>query len=107
MGAMGMYSCPCLAARRGHGHEYMPMAPIFRVPLRSHFMEDLTRLLSAAAAGDRDAASRLLPMVYEDLRRQAAAKMRHEAAGHTLQPTALVHEAYVRLFGGQKPTFAS
>ncbi len=72
---------------------------------RAIAMEDFTRLLSAAASGDRMAASRLLPMVYDDLRRQAAAKMRHEAAGHTLQPTALVHEAYVRLFGGTAPNF--
>ncbi|HSI33352.1 MAG TPA: ECF-type sigma factor [Tepidisphaeraceae bacterium] len=69
-------------------------------------MEDFTQLLGAAAAGDRGAAARILPLVYDDLRRQAAAKMRREAAGHTLQPTALVHEAYIRLFGGT-PNFAN
>jgi RNA polymerase sigma factor (TIGR02999 family) len=57
----------------------------------------LTQLSSNAAAGDRSAAAELLPLVYEELRRLAGQKMRGERAGHTLQATALVHEAYVRL----------
>jgi RNA polymerase sigma factor (TIGR02999 family) len=60
-------------------------------------MADVTRLLDAAAAGDRQAAAELLPLVYEELRKLAAARMAAEAPGNTLQPTALVHEAYLRL----------
>jgi RNA polymerase sigma factor (TIGR02999 family) len=62
-------------------------------------MSDVTRLLDAAAVGDRHAATDLLPLVYDELRKLAAARMATEAAGHTLQPTALVHEAYIRLVG--------
>src|SRR4051794_41956115 len=62
-------------------------------------MSEVTRLLDAAAAGDRKAAADLLPLVYDELRRMAAAKMAAEAAGHTLDATALVHEAYLRLVG--------
>jgi len=62
-------------------------------------MADITRLLDAAAAGDRSAGAELLPLVYDELRNLAAARMAAEAPGHTLQPTALVHEAYLRLVG--------
>jgi RNA polymerase sigma factor (TIGR02999 family) len=62
-------------------------------------MTDVTRLLEAAAAGDRRAAADLLPLVYDELRKLAAARMASESAGLTLQPTALVHEAYLRLVG--------
>src|SRR6478735_9055442 len=62
-------------------------------------MSEVTRLLDAAAAGDRRAAAELLPLVYAELRALAAARMAAEPAGHTLQPTALVHEAYLRLVG--------
>src|SRR5262245_37647595 len=62
-------------------------------------MSDVTRLLEAAVAGDRHAAADLLPLVYDELRKLAAARMSVEAPGHTLQPTALVHEAYLRLVG--------
>jgi len=62
-------------------------------------MADVTRLLDAAAAGDRKAAAELLPLVYDELRQLAAARMAAEAPGNTLQPTALVHEAYLRLVG--------
>src|SRR5262245_20636403 len=60
-------------------------------------MSDLTQLLDAAAAGDRQAASDLLPLVYDELRRLAAHRLAREGPGQTLQPTALVHEAYLRL----------
>src|SRR5437762_366355 len=60
-------------------------------------MSDVTRLLDAAAAGDPAAANDLLPLVYNELRKLAAARMVGEPAGQTLQPTALVHEAYLRL----------
>jgi RNA polymerase sigma factor (TIGR02999 family) len=62
-------------------------------------MSDVTRLLDAAAAGDRQAAADLLPLVYDELRQLAAARMAREAPGHTLDATALVHEAYLRLIG--------
>jgi len=62
-------------------------------------MSDVTRLLEAAAAGDRHAAADLLPLVYDELRKLAAARMAAEKADQTLQPTALVHEAYLRLVG--------
>ena len=65
-------------------------------------MSDVTRLLDAAAAGDRRAAADLLPLVYDELRKLAAARMAAESPGQTLQPTALVHEAYLRLVGGQR-----
>ena len=63
-------------------------------------MADVTRILSAIQAGDPRAAADLLPLVYDELRKLAAARMAAEPAGHTLQPTALVHEAYLRLVGG-------
>src|SRR5262245_57959758 len=66
-------------------------------------MSDVTRLLDAAAAGDRKAAADLLPLVYDELRKLAAARMAEERSGQTLQPTALVHEAYLRLVGGEQP----
>ncbi len=62
-------------------------------------MADVTLLLDAAAAGDRRAAAELLPLVYDELRKLAAARMASEAPNPTLQPTALVHEAYLRLVG--------
>lgn len=58
---------------------------------------EITSLLRSVAKGDSDAAEALMPAVYEDLRRRAAALLRREQAGHTLQTTALVHEAYLRL----------
>src|SRR4051794_23416978 len=63
-------------------------------------MSDVTRLLDAAAAGDPHAADRLLPLVYDELRRLAAQRPAPQPPGQTLQPTALVHEAYLRLVGG-------
>ena len=62
-------------------------------------MDDITHLLEAAAAGDRQAAGDLLPLVYDELRKLAAARLAGESPGVTLQPTALVHEAYLRLVG--------
>ena len=64
-------------------------------------MSEVTRLLDAAAGGDRQAAADLLPLVYDELRELAAARMGDESPGHTIQPTALVHEAYLRLVGDQ------
>src|SRR3954469_6807307 len=60
-------------------------------------MSDVTRILSAIEQGDPSAASQLLPLVYDELRKLAAERMTQEAPGQTLQATALVHEAYLRL----------
>src|SRR5437667_10226716 len=65
------------------------------------FMSQVTRILNSIEQGDAKAADALLPLVYEELRRLAAQKMAREASGHTLQPTALVHEAWLRLTGGE------
>ena len=62
-------------------------------------MNDITRILNATAGNDREAVEQLLPAVYEELRRMARRKMANESASHTLQPTALVHEAWMRLVG--------
>ena len=62
-------------------------------------MSDVTRILAAIEQGDARAADKLLPLVYEELRRLAAQKMSHEQPGQTLQATALVHEVYLRLVG--------
>ena len=66
-------------------------------------MSDITLMLKAVERGNADASADLLPLVYEELRRLAAARMAREAAGHTLQPTALVHEAWLRLIGDGAP----
>ena len=63
-------------------------------------MSEVTELLEAVANGDPTAASRVLPLIYDELRQLAAQKLAHEKPGQTLQPTALVHEAYLRLVGG-------
>jgi RNA polymerase sigma factor (TIGR02999 family) len=63
---------------------------------------EVTQILHQIESGDQQAASQLLPLVYEELRRLAAHKMTQEKSGHTLQPTALVHEAFLRLVGGEK-----
>src|SRR4029077_4893691 len=64
-------------------------------------MSDVTRILNDIERGDATAAKDLLPLVYEELRKLAAAKMANEAPGQTLQPTALVHEAWLRLTGDE------
>lgn len=66
----------------------------------SSMNSDVTKILGAIESGDPIAAGQLLPIVYDELRRLASSKMAHEKSGHTLQPTALVHEAFVRLVGG-------
>ena len=65
-------------------------------------MSDVTRILDRVQQGDPKAAEELLPLVYEELRKLAAAKMAHQPPGQTLQATALVHEAYLRLTGGER-----
>jgi RNA polymerase sigma factor (TIGR02999 family) len=69
---------------------------------------EITRVLSAIEQGDDQAAERLLPLIYEELRRYAVGQMVHEKPGQTLSPTALVHEAYLRLVGPEREVhFAS
>ncbi len=67
-----------------------------------HLMTDVTCILAAIDAGDPHAAEQLLPLVYDELRRLAAQRLAHEKPGQTLQATALVHEAYIRLVDGDK-----
>ncbi len=66
-------------------------------------MSEVTQILSAIEAGDPKAASELFPLVYEELRKLAAARLADERPGNTLQPTALVHETYLRLVGDGQP----
>jgi RNA polymerase sigma factor (TIGR02999 family) len=66
-------------------------------------VHEITVILNRIEQGDAQAADKLLPLVYDELRKLAAAKMAREAASHTLQPTALVHEAWLRLGGDQQP----
>src|SRR5688572_7850476 len=65
-------------------------------------MSDVTSILEAAAGGDPQGAEQLLPLVYEELRKLAAARLAHEMSGHSLEATALVHEAYLRLVAGSQ-----
>src|ERR1700754_387639 len=64
-------------------------------------MNDVTQILSRIESGDASAAEQLLPLVYDELRQLAAARLAQEKPGQTLQATALVHEAYLRLVGGE------
>ena len=70
-------------------------------------MSDVTRILESIEHGDPKAADELLPLVYGELRKLAASKMANEAPNQTLQPTALVHEAWLRLVGNDNPQFAN
>jgi RNA polymerase sigma factor (TIGR02999 family) len=67
--------------------------------------DEVTQLLSRIRAGDEQASARLIPLVYKELRTIAAAMMRHERPDHTLQPTAVVHEAFIRLTDGEQAHF--
>src|SRR6187401_825609 len=69
-------------------------------------MSNVTQLLNAIEAGDSTAADQLLPLVYEELRKLAAVRMANEKAGQTLQPTALVHEAWLKIAGDGNEHFA-
>jgi RNA polymerase sigma factor (TIGR02999 family) len=73
----------------------------------SRFVSEATHILEAVMRGEAKAADELLSLVYDELRRLADQKMAHEASGHTLQPTALVHEAWLRLAGNSHPHFKS
>jgi RNA polymerase sigma factor (TIGR02999 family) len=65
-------------------------------------VSEITRILQSIDRGDSNAADQLLPLVYDELRKLAAARMAHEAPGQTLQPTALVHEAWLKLVGSDR-----
>ena len=79
-----------------------------RMPLESEPVEtDVTQLLTAVEKGDPSAAERLLPLVYDELRRLAAARMAQQPAGQTLQATALVHEAWLRLVNSPQRGYAN
>src|SRR5690242_21884331 len=79
-----------------------------RLVLPRQIMNEPTQILAALDRGDPQAAAQLLPIVYEELRRLAAQRLSHESPGQTLQPTALVHEAYLRLVGsGPGPAWDS
>lgn len=75
--------------------------------MRSSSTEVVTQLLRAWSAGNPDAQEQLLPLVYDELRRRAAGQLRRDRRGHTLQPTALVHEAYLRLLGQREVDWQS
>jgi RNA polymerase sigma factor (TIGR02999 family) len=74
---------------------------------RSRTVSELTLILQRIDRGDAQAAQQILPLVYDELRKLAAAKMARESAGQTLQPTALVHEAWLRLGGESQPDWKS
>jgi RNA polymerase sigma factor (TIGR02999 family) len=107
-GLTGASPCPPAMSRESeflHG---------FRGPIRLAYprnltfrgnVSDATVMLAAVERGDPQAAQELLVLVYDELRRIAAFKMAHESPGQTLQPTALVHEAWMRLIGNESPTF--
>jgi RNA polymerase sigma factor (TIGR02999 family) len=75
--------------------------------VRSAVSADVTGLLRAWSQGDAGAAEKLVPLVYDELKRQAARYMRRERRDHTLRPTALVHEAYLRLVGQDRVAWKS
>src|SRR5258708_34891189 len=81
------------------------MDELFSSRQRPNDMKDATVMLAAIQAGDSGAAEQLLVLVYDELRRLAASKLAWEAPGQTLQPTALVHEAWLRLVGDQAHSF--
>jgi RNA polymerase sigma factor (TIGR02999 family) len=76
--------------------------PTVAIPATIFGLSDVTHILEAPAHGDPTAADELLPLVYQELRKLAAQKMANEAPGQTLQPTALVHEAWLKLAGSNR-----
>jgi len=92
--------------RRRNGADARPRRSGVQHPISQRDPGDVTRLLDRAGEGDDSAARELLPLVYQQLRAHAQQMMMNERAGHTLQATALVHEAYARLIGTDSPSFA-
>jgi len=101
-------TAPCLTLRfeNGENANCAGPAPARRSEkLEPDHMSDATVMLAAIETGDSKAAEQLLVLVYDELRRLAASKLAGEVPGQTLQPTALVHEAWLRLVGNQTPSF--
>jgi RNA polymerase sigma factor (TIGR02999 family) len=88
--------------RGNFGPRLVTLTPEFNTLALRFTMTDVTQLLAAIERGDPPSASQLLPLVYDELRRLASEKLLNEAPGQTLQPTALVHEAYLRLVGSNE-----
>jgi len=88
-----------------HGHCEVPVIASIRIRPSFESMSDATLLLTRIEQGDPRAAEKLLELVYEELRRLASSKMAREGPGQTLQPTALVHEAWLRLVGDKNQQF--
>jgi RNA polymerase sigma factor (TIGR02999 family) len=80
---------------------------MFALPVSHPAMSDITRILNRVEQGDEQIAGELLPLVYEELRKLAVVRMANEKAGQTLQPTALVHEAWLKIAGDSKEHFAN
>jgi hypothetical protein len=97
-------SCSVLPQRE-EPEESRPLLEGISRPYDLHDVSDVTRLLDAVERGEPQAAEELLPLVYEELRRLAAHKMTNEKPGQTLQPTALVHEVWLRLIGSESQTW--
>ncbi len=100
----GAYGAPARIFRARHYDARVTIPPPKNEAAQAPI--DATMLINAASAGDRTAADRLLPLVYEQLRKAAQRRLAGEAAGQTLSATALVHEAYVRLIGPRKLPWA-
>jgi RNA polymerase sigma factor (TIGR02999 family) len=90
--------------KRGRDPHKCRWCPLAGLSARSPIMKDVTHILSAIDQGDPHAAEQLLPLVYDELRKLAAQKMAQEKPGQTLQATALVHEAYIRVVAGEDAT---
>ena len=99
--------CGCAALRAPcRSFRALPGAPL-TLAFRNVPAGEITVILERIQRGEEQAADRLLPLVYDELRRLAVARMAHEAPGVTLQPTALVHEAWIRLGADQQPDWKS
>src|SRR5262245_46324124 len=99
---VGRWSCRIGDGGRGRGWLYSGAVPSQWPSQVQPMSGEVTRILSAILQGDPSAASQLLPLVYDELRRLAAQRLAQEKPGQTLEATALVHEAYLRLVGDQQ-----
>jgi RNA polymerase sigma factor (TIGR02999 family) len=103
---LGMTTCLALPLEKvKNAIEPRHLAEVWSEKPQPNHMSDATIMLAAIEKGDSKAAEHLLVLVYDELRRLAASKLAHEAPGQTLQPTALVHEAWLRLVGDKTPAF--
>ena len=102
-GRAGIYRPSTLASGMRVLHRWTAIILGVGISLKAAPMSDVTRILSQIESGDPTAAEQLLPLVYDELRKLAAERMAQEKPGQTLQATALVHEAYIRLVDGEGP----